>query len=189
MPLGSKNRRPGGMAGGFFRPSPWVRSAQNLPNGAVRLVSGLVLVAAGIWTLVALVGAGSQPVLPSSHSVPVSLAPTTGSRANGGGHIVWYRQGQLLVVAVTIRDLQPSAPTSVFLVPEGSCRGKLPSGARVVGRIQSDSRGLAQFNGELLGVSNLRFSSWSIWIQSGAGISSPAACGVISVASGSPVTS
>jgi hypothetical protein len=43
---------------------------------------------------------------------------------------------------------------------------------------------VAAFNDELLGVSNLRFSDWSIWIGASGKDQAPTACGVVTLANG-----
>jgi hypothetical protein len=48
---------------------------------------------------------------------------------------------------------------------------------------------VAAFNDELLGVSNLHFSDWSIWISTGGRDRTPTACGVVTLANGALSTS
>jgi hypothetical protein len=160
-----------------------------LPHAAINAVVATLVVAMGLVTVIALLTAGGQPVLPSGHVVPVSVQPTSDHAANGGGHIIWYRTGQLLVVNVQVENLQPEAAISALLVPLGGCSGPLPTGSRVLGRARANSRGVAAFNDELLGVSNLRFSDWSIWIDASGQGRAPAACGVITLANGALNTS
>jgi hypothetical protein len=147
------------------------------------------VVAVGIWTAIALFSASSQPLLPSSHAVLVSVKPTSGHTAEGGGHLIWYRSGGLLVVVLGVRHLQPNAKASAFLVPEASCSGALPAGSRVIGTERANGQGVASFNEELISVSNLKFSAWSIWIDGQGPGRSPASCGVITLSSGSLISS
>ncbi|MFZ0996451.1 MAG: hypothetical protein WAO09_10820 [Candidatus Dormiibacterota bacterium] len=151
------------------------------------MVAVAVLVT-GLVAVTSLLSAGSQPVLPSGHVVLVSLQPSSHHVASGGGHLIWYRTGQLLVVDVQVQDLEPGATVSALLVHRGTCSGPLPSASRLLGKVNVNSRGVAAFNDELLGVSNLQFSDWSIWI----GVSrdrSPSACGVVTLANGALTTS
>lgn len=144
----------------------------------------VTVVVAGLVAVISLLTAGGQPVLPSGHVVPISVQPASHGHASGGGHLIWYRTGQLLVVDVQVEKLQPGAAVSALLVPQGTCSGPLPSGSRLVGKTHANSRGVAAFNDELLGVSNLRFSDWSIWIGAGGSDRAPAACGVVTLANG-----
>jgi hypothetical protein len=176
-------------SGGFFRTQPWLQSARDIPHGAVNAVVAVVVVVTGLVAMISLLSAGGQPVLPSGHVVPVSLQPTGHQAATGGGHLIWYRTGQLLVVNIQVQDLHPGAAVSALLVPQGTCSGPIPTVGRLVGKVHVNSRGVAAFNSELLGVSNLRFSDWSIWIGVGGRDRSPAACGVITLANGALSTS
>gem|GEM_PF-5670485 len=183
------NRRARHRSGGFFRTQPWLQSARDLPHAAVSAVVAVAVVVTGLVAVIGLLSAGGQPVLPSGHVVPVSLQPASHHLASGGGHLIWYRTGQLLVVDVQVQDLQPGAAVSALLVPQGTCSGALPSAGRLLGKVHVNSRGVAAFNDELLGVSNLRFSDWSIWIGSGGRDRAPAACGVVTLANGALNTS
>jgi len=176
-------------SGGFFRPLPWLQSAHDLPHPTVRAVSFVVLAAIAVVTAFALVTAGSHPTLPSAHAVLVAVEPSPGHRAQGNGHLIWYRSGGLLVVVLAVQHNQPNSRVTAFLVPQGSCSGPRPGGARVVGTVRADEQGVAHFNEELLSVSNLTFSDWSIWIESAGPGRSPAACGVISLSNGSLISS
>lgn len=186
MLRGRSDRR---RSSGFFRPLPWLQSAHDLPHPTVSVITGIAVVAVGIWTAIALFSASSQPLLPSSHAVLVSVKPTSGHTAEGGGHLIWYRSGGLLVVVLGVRHLQPNAKASAFLVPEASCSGALPAGSRVIGTERANGQGVASFNEELISVSNLKFSAWSIWIDGQGPGRSPASCGVITLSSGSLISS
>jgi len=187
-PFARPNRR---RAGGFFRPLPWLQSAQDLPHPTLSAMTGLVVAVVGIATVIALITASGQPTLPSSHAVLVSVNPSAGHTAQGGGHLIWYRTGGLLVVVLGVQHLQPKAQVSALLVPKGSCTAPRPTGTRVIGTVRANGHGVATFNEELLSVSSLKFSAWSIWIEGqGQGQGrSPAACGVISLAGGTLITS
>jgi hypothetical protein len=160
-----------------------------MPHDAVNAVVGVAVVVTGLVAVISLVSAGGQPVLPSGHVVPLSLQPTSHQVASGGGHLIWYRTGQLLVVDLQVHDLQPGAAVSARLVPQGTCSGPLPSAGRLLGKVHVNSRGVAAFNAELLSVSTLRFSDWSIWIGTSGRARSPAACGVVTLANGTLSTS
>ncbi|MGA8206450.1 MAG: hypothetical protein WB801_01390 [Candidatus Dormiibacterota bacterium] len=160
-----------------------------MPRAAVSAAVAVAVVVVGLFAVISLLTAGGQPVLPSGHVVPISVHPTSHHLAGGGGHLIWYRTGQLLVVDLQIEDLQPGATVNARLVPEGTCSGALPTGSRLVGKVHANSRGVAAFNDELLGVSNLRFSDWSIWIGASGKDRAPTACGVVSLANGALSTS
>ena len=177
------------LSGGFFRPQPWLQSARELPHPTASVLTGVVVVAVGIWTLIALLTAGSQPTLPSSHAVLVSVKPAGGHTATGGGHLIWYRSGGLLVVELGVKNLQPKAEVSALLVPQATCTGPRPAGTRVVGKVRADSQGVARFNEEVLGVSNLRFSAFSLWIVGAGQGRSPTACGVVTLSNGTLINS
>jgi len=149
----------------------------------------VVVAAIGIWAVISLATAGSQPELPSRHAVLVSVQPSAGHTAKGGGHMIWYRTGGLLVVVLGVQHLRPNSQVSAFLVPEGSCSGSRPTGTHLVGRVRSDSQGVAHFNEEVLGVTNLKYGAWSIWVDGAGQGRSPTACGVISLTSGILITS
>lgn len=143
----------------------------------------------GLWTVIALLTAGAQPTLPSSHAVLVSIRPAGDHQAKGGGHLVWYRRGGLLVVDIGVAHLPPHATVSALLVPQGTCTGPTPKGTRVVGKVRANGHGLAQFNAEMLGVFNLRFSAFALWIEAAGHGRSPTACGVVSLSNGTLITS
>ncbi|MGC1183627.1 MAG: hypothetical protein WBA31_00560 [Candidatus Dormiibacterota bacterium] len=178
---GCPNRR---RSGGFFRPQPWLQSARDLPHPTVGVLTAVVVAVVGIWTAVSLFLASGQPTLPSSHAVLVSFSPSSGRVARGSGHLIWYRSGGLLVVAVGLEDLAPRAKITAWLVHRSSCTGTRPSGATLVGSARASASGLAHLNQEVLGVSNLTFAAWSIWVESGKPGRTPAACTVISLAGG-----
>jgi hypothetical protein len=169
---------------GFFRTQPWLQSARDMPHAAVNALVAVVVVVAGLLAVISLLTAGGQPVLPSGHVVPISIQPISHNLARGGGHLIWYRTGHLLVVDIQVDHLQPHAAVSALLVPQGSCGGALPGRSRLVGRVDANSGGIAAFNDELLGVSNLRFSDWSIWIRVGGDTPAAAACGAITLGNG-----
>lgn len=178
---GPRNRR---RSGGFFRPQPWLRSARDLPAPSARWLAGLVLAVIGVWTAYALATSGAEPSLPSSHAVLVNLKPIKGSAVTGSGHLIWYRSASLLVVAGAVRGLAPEEGSNVYLVPEPSCSGSRPAGTRLVSKVRANRQGTATFNQELLGVSNLKFSAWSIWVADPGHSGPPRACGVISLSNG-----
>jgi hypothetical protein len=184
-----RGRRARHRSGGFFRTQPWLQSARDMPHAAVNAVVAVAVVVTGLVAVISLLSAGGQPVLPSGHVVPVSLQPTSHRVASGGGHLIWYRTGRLLVVDIEVKGLHPGVEATALLVPQGTCGGPLPSTRRLVGKVDVNSRGVAAFNDELLGVSNLRFSDWSIWIDTGGTDPAPAACGVVTLASGALSTS
>ncbi|HUY24596.1 MAG TPA: hypothetical protein VMV09_04745 [Candidatus Saccharimonadales bacterium] len=155
-----------------------------MPHAVVNAVVAAAVVVAGLFAVISLLTAGGQPVLPSGHVVPISVRPTSHHLASGGGHLIWYRTGQLLVVNIQVGHLQPAAAVSARLVPQGNCSGRLPSDARILGKVHANSRGVAAFNDELLGVSNLRFSDWSIWVGPSGKDRAPTACGVVTLANG-----
>ncbi len=138
----------------------------------------------GIWTAFSLVTASGEPTVPSSHAVLLSLQPSSGQTARGDGHLIWYRNGGLLVVVLDMERLQPQTQVVALLVPQGSCTGSRPAGTRLVGTVRAGSNGVANFNEELLGVSNLKFSAWSIWVEGRGQSGPPLACGVISLSGG-----
>jgi len=176
-------------SGGFFRPQPWLRSARDLPHPAAGVLTAIVVAVLGIWAAVALFMASGQPTLPSSHAVLVSFSPSSGRPVRGSGHLIWYRSAGLLVVAVGLEDLAPNAKVTAWLVHQSSCVGTRPNGATLVGSVRASARGVAVLNQEVLGVSNLTFSAWSIWIDSGKAGRTPEACTVISLADGGLNTS
>jgi len=173
-----------GRSGGFFRPLPWLQSAHDLPHPTVTTITAVMVAAVGIWAAFALFTASSQPTLPSSHAVLISVGPSPGHTARGDGHLIWYQSGGLLVVVLGVAHLPPSTEVSAFLVPRASCTGPRPTGTRLIGTVRADDRGVARFNEELLSVSNLKFSAWSIWLGGSGQGRSPTACGVISLSNG-----
>ena len=176
-------------SGGFFRPQPWLQSARDLPHSTAGAITVAVVAAIGILTAFALFTASSQPTLPSSHAVLVAVQPSAGHTAKGDGHLIWYRTGGLLVVVLSVQNLQPNANANALLVPQGSCTGPRPAGTRLLGTVRASSQGVANFNEELLDVSNLKFSAWSIWVDGAGQGHSPTACGVISLSSGALLSS
>ncbi|MGH7640580.1 MAG: hypothetical protein ACREOL_06695 [Candidatus Dormibacteria bacterium] len=169
-------------SGGFFRPQPWLRSARDLPRQAPNVVLGLVLVAVAVAIGLSAFAINQNPALPSSHSVLVSVKPSGHDRVTGGGHVIWYRSAGLLVMDLGVSKLPPGSRVSAYLVPQGGCGASLPSGARLLASARTDSQGFAHLNGELLQVSNMRFSNWSLWVSGARSPGTPAACGVISLA-------
>ncbi len=139
----------------------------------------MAVVGAGIWTILALVGAGSTPLLPDRHAVLIAIKPTAGSLASGEVRLVWYRQGHVLVLTLTLERLPARQLVRAWLVPEGSCAGDLPQNARRAATGRSSASGTVQMSNELLGVTDLRFSAWSVWVQTPNHVPSSAACGVI----------
>ncbi len=168
--------------GGFFRPQPWLRGARELPHPAANTLTGVTVAVVGLLTAIGLFSANGEPSLPSSHAVLVSVRPTSGSQVHGGGHLIWYRSGGLLVLNLGVRGLPARARVAAYLAPGGSCSGQRPGNARLVARSRSDGQGYAHVNGELLRVSSLNFSAWSIWVRGPGQRSNSAACGVISLA-------
>ncbi|MGH7698768.1 MAG: hypothetical protein ACRENV_08865 [Candidatus Dormibacteria bacterium] len=168
-------------SGGFLRLQPWLQSASDERRALLSwmALAGAILI--GAWTLFSLVAAGSHPQLPSSHAVQIAVHPNRGSGTAGQGHLVWYRRGKLLVFAVTVTHLAPNRQASAYLVPSASCGGTRPPDSKLLGRVRSDARGQAQFNDELLGVSDLRFGSYSVWIEESGSSAPPRACGVLSL--------
>jgi hypothetical protein len=171
-------------SGGFFRPQPWLQSARDLPHPSVGVLAAVVVAVVGIWTAIALISASGQPTLPSSHAVLVSVKPTAGHSATGGGHLIWYQSGGLLVVVLGVKNLQPHTAVTALLVPKPSCSGPRPSGTRVIGTATANGQGIALLNQEVLGVSNLKFSTWAIWIVAHPNSSDLDACSVISLSAG-----
>lgn len=182
QPSARLNRRG---SGGFFRPLPWLQSARELPQPAVSTVTAIAVVVAGIWTTIALITASGHPTLPSAHAVMVSVKPLAGHSATGGGHLIWYRSAGLLVFVLGVRSLPPGSTAEAVLAPTGSCSGVPPPGSRVVGSVRASKRGVASFNEEILGVSSLKFSDWSVWVEGVGQGRSPTACGVVSLSDGS----
>ncbi|MGA7362502.1 MAG: hypothetical protein WCB86_01135 [Candidatus Dormiibacterota bacterium] len=171
-------------SGGFFRPLPWLQSAHDLPHPTVTSIAAVMVAAVGVWTAIALFTASSQPTLPSSHAVLLSVGPSAGHTARGDGHLIWYRTGGLLVVVLGVEHLAPNTPASAFLVPRASCSGLRPTGTRLIGTVRANDHGVANFNEELLNIANLKFSAWSIWIDGRGQGRAPTACGVISLSNG-----
>lgn len=171
-------------SGGFFRPQPWLRSARDLPHPTTGVLTAVVVAVIGVWTAVALFMASGQPTLPSSHAVLVSFSPSSGQSVRGSGHLIWYRSAGLLVVVVGLEDVAPDAKVTAWLVHRSSCAGTRPNGATLVGSVRASARGVALLNQEVLRVSNLTFSAWSIWIDRGKAGRTPEACTVISLADG-----
>lgn len=194
VPLGTRRGALGGRgirgrSGGFFRTQPWLRGARDLPHPAASSVAGVVLAVVVIWAIIALATANSQPPLPSSHAVLVSVKPAASHSATGAGHVIWYRSGGLLVLVLDVQHLPPGSEVSALLVPQASCSGARPSGTRTVGQVRADRHGVARFNEEMLNVTNLKFDAWSIWVDAAGQGRAPAACGVITLSNGTLINS